>query len=314
MDPVTHGLTGALIAEAGFTQRLGNRARWLLPGVAMFPDIDIIYRIGGLPTYLENHRGLTHSFIGILAFGALIGSVIARFDEERRYISWISASCVALFSHQVLDLITSYGTVALYPFSRTRFYLDWVFIIDLFLTGIILLSLIFSRHRKSDRAARVGLVIASAYIGFCVVNHEVALIQIKNTLAQNGISYKTIAAVPQPGQALRWSGIIDTGPHYYQITFNNYRTPSPNFDPYKKSTGSIWEQRARNTELAQLYYWFARYPVVEEYVQNRSHIVEFSDLRFYITVQKSLRVRKPFVLRFVLDEAGNIKESRFLRS
>lgn len=314
MDPVTHALTGALIAEAGFVQRLGGRARWLLTGTAMFPDLDIVYRIWGLPTYLENHRALTHSFVGILAAGALIGTIVGRFDEERRYLSWITACSVALFSHQVLDLITSYGTVALYPFSRTRFYLDWVFIIDLFLTGIILLSLVFSRHRKSERRAKVGLVVAAAYVGFCVVNHEVALTQFKDTARQNGISYKTIAVIPQPGHALRWSGIIDTGPHYYQTTFNNYRKPSPNFDVYNKSTGSIWEQKARNSELGILYYWFARYPVVDEYVQNRFHIVEFSDLRFYIRVQPSLRVRKPFVLRVVLDEAGNIKESRFLRS
>jgi inner membrane protein len=314
MDPITHGLTGALLAETGFARRLGNRARWLLPGAAMFPDIDIVYRISGLPTYLENHRALTHSFVGILGAGALIGGIVGRLDEERRYLPWISACWVALFSHQILDLITSYGTVVLYPFSRTRFYLDWVFILDFFLSGIIFLFMIFARQNRSERLAKSGLVFAAAYIGFCAVNHHVAVMQLRATARQNGIFYKTIAAVPQPLLPFRWSGILDAGPHYYQKSFNNYRKPDPNFAVYNKTTGSIWEQRARNTELAGLYYWFARYPVVEEYVQNRLHIVEFSDLRFYIRVQPSLRVRKPFVLRFVLDDAGNIMESRFLRS
>src|SRR5688572_15681772 len=149
MDPVTHGLAGAVIAEAGFTQHLGSRSRYIMAAAAMFPDIDIVYRFAGLPTYIANHRGLTHSYVGLIASGVLFGALLGRLDEERRYLPWIAALWVGLFSHQLLDFITSYGTVVLFPFSNTRYYFDWVFILDLILTGTLLVTLILVRLKSS---------------------------------------------------------------------------------------------------------------------------------------------------------------------
>ena len=314
MDPVTHGLTGALLAEAGFIQHLGTRSRYILAGAAMFPDIDIIYRFQGLPTYIANHRGMTHSYLGIVISGILIGGVLGRLDEERRYLPWIAASWVALFSHQLLDLITSYGTVVLYPFSNARYYFDWVFILDLILTGTLLITLILARLKPAQAASRAkkGLIFAVCYIAFCALNHSLALYQLKSAAKQNQIPYSTAAAIPQPFLPVRWSGILDAGLHYYQVPFFSFIRPEPPFDVYTKTTGSLYEQKARSSEMGQLYFWFARYPVVQEKAQGKIYIIEFSDLRFFIRLHR-FPVRKPFVLHFELDEAGNILESRFTR-
>lgn len=315
MDAITHGLTGALIAEAGFRQKLGNRARIVLIGASMFPDIDIVYRIGGLPNYLANHRGLTHSFAGVLTAGVLFGAILGRLDEERRYLPWISACMVALFSHQILDVITSYGTILLYPFSLARFYFDWVFIIDFFLSGILLLFLVLALVNRdaAKRRARWGLIAASIYIAFCAFNHSLAVRQLEASARENQIGYRSIAAVPQIGLPLRWSGIIDAGTHYYQVSFLNFRKPQPPFTVFTKTTGSFWENKARTTELGILFFWFARYPVVHEYDKENMHIVQFSDLRFYIRINK-FALRTPFVLEVRMDEAGRIIESDFLRT
>lgn len=315
MDPVTHGLTGALIAEAGFRQKLGNRARIVLTMAAMFPDIDIVYRIGGLPEYLANHRGLTHSFTGVLASGVLIGAIFGRFDEERRYLPWIAACMVALFSHQILDVITSYGTILLFPFSHARFYFDWVFIIDFFLSGTLLLFLVLALVKKDAavKRARWGLVCASIYIGFCALNHSLAVHQLEASVRENQIPYKSIDAVPQIGLPFRWSGIIDAGTHYYQVSFLNFKKPQPPFTIFTRTTGSFWENKARATELGVLFFWFARYPVVHESDTEDRHVVQFSDLRFYIRVNK-LALRTPFVLEVTMDKAGNVIESDFLRT
>lgn len=315
MDPVTHGLAGALIAEAGFTQNLGHRARWMLPLAAMFPDIDIIYRIEGLPTYIANHRGLTHSFVGVLAAGALLGAVMGRLDEERRYLAWIAACWVALISHQLLDLITSYGTVVLYPFSRTRFYFDWVFILDLFLTGSMLVFWLLARRRtpaEGKRVATIGLYTAAGYIAFCALNHSLAMHELKVVARRNQIQYQSMAAIPQPLLPFRWSGILDTGMHYYQVPMFSFLTPDAPFQVFTKSTGSYFEQKARETEMGVLYNWFARYPVIKETSDKKFHTVEFTDLRFYIRLH-TFMVRKPFVLRIIMDNEGNVLESRFAR-
>ena len=314
MDPITHGLAGAVIAETGFSRRLGSRATLLLAGVAMFPDLDILYRLEGLPTYIENHRGFSHSFVGLLLSGGLLGAIFGRFDEERRYLPWIAACWVALFSHQILDLITSYGTVVLYPFSNTRYYFDWVFILDLFLTGTLLISLILTRlkRNRAEIRARKGLILAGLYIAFCALNHTLALQRLKSAADENKIPYTRIAAIPQPLLPIRWSGILDAGLHYYQVPFFSFLKPTIPFQAFIKSTGSYFEQKARSSELGLLYFWFARYPVVEEKVRGSVHIIQFSDLRFYIRLHR-FPIRKPFVLHFEMDEAGNILESRFTR-
>lgn len=315
MDPVTHGLAGALITEAGFRQSLGNRAKVMLPLVAMSPDLDIIYRIEGLPNYIANHRGLTHSFAGVIVAGVILGAIMGRLDEERRYTAWIAACWVALVSHQLLDLITSYGTIILYPFSHTRFYFDWVFILDLFLTGILLVFWLLSRRREPAQAKRmagIGLWTAAIYIAFCALNHSLALHQLKAAGRRNQITYVAMAAIPQPFLPFRWSGILDTGINYYQAPFYSLWTPSTPFQVFTKTTGSYFEQRARETDLGALYNWFARYPVVNERAEAGYHIVEFSDLRFYIRLH-TFMVRKPFVLRIKMDRDGNILESRFGR-
>jgi inner membrane protein len=221
---------------------------------------------------------------------------------------------VALFSHQILDVITSYGTVVLYPFSNTRYYFDWVFILDLFLSGTLLIALILARLKKGRakiRAAK-GLIVAGAYIAFCALNHTLAVHQLKNAADQNNISYTRVAAIPQPLLPIRWSGILDAGMHYYQVPLFSFLQPKSPFQVFTKSTGSYFEQKARASEMGLLYFWFARYPVVEEKVSGSVHIIEFSDLRFYLRLHR-FPIRKPFVLHFELDEAGNIMESRFTR-
>jgi inner membrane protein len=315
MDPVTHALTGAVLAEAGFAQRLGGRCRPVLVAAAMLPDIDIIYRFSGLPSYIANHRALSHSFVGVLGAGLLLGALFGRIDEERRYLAWTAACWVALISHQLLDMITSYGTVILYPFNNTRYYLDWIFIIDLFLTGALLFTWLMARLRSgnAERIARKGLVFVGLYIVFCAGNHELAQHRLKQSAREYQIPYDSAATIPQPPLPLRWSGILDAGNHYYQIPFFSFEKLQPPFDIFTKTTGSFFEQKARSSEMGVLFYWFARYPVVEETVEGNFHFVEFFDLRFHTRLYK-FPVRRPFVLRFKMDGEGNILESKFTRS
>ncbi len=314
MDPVTHGLTGALIAEAGFSRHLGRHSRLILTGAAMFPDLDIVYRFAGLPVYIANHRALSHSFVGLIVSGILIGGIAGRLDEERRYLPWMAAIWVALFSHQILDLITSYGTVVLYPFSSTRYYFDWVFILDLFLSGSLLVFLIAARLNvaRGLTRARTGLMVACGYIAFCALNHNLAMVNLRKAAEESGVAYQHIAAIPQPLLPIRWSGILDAETYYHHTSFFSFQKPAESFHVYPKTTGSFFEQKARSSEMGVLYFWFARYPVVEERVRGNLHIVEFSDLRFVLRLQ-GFPVRRPFVLHFKMDDAGNIIESRFTR-
>ncbi len=97
MDPITHGLTGALIGKALFaggppgagaqqTAPLqgrqvacagGRAAIWICVLAAMFPDVDVFFEpfVQREMATLELHRGVTHSLVCLPAFTALMTTV-----------------------------------------------------------------------------------------------------------------------------------------------------------------------------------------------------------------------------------------------
>ncbi|HEY6972086.1 MAG TPA: metal-dependent hydrolase, partial [Candidatus Angelobacter sp.] len=63
MDPVTHFLTGACLSRAGLNRTTGL-ATLTLVLASEAPDLDIVTLFGGSVSYLEHHRGITHTFLG----------------------------------------------------------------------------------------------------------------------------------------------------------------------------------------------------------------------------------------------------------
>lgn len=154
MDPLTHGLAGALIGKAFFGEPRSARnaagfARVAITATvvgAMFPDIDLLtslIRRDGFAT-LEWHRWVTHSLLCLPLF-AMALAALTRWRLRRRGIagpSWAALvlMCAAgLASHILLDLPTSYGTMIWSPLSDARVALDLVFILDFLFTGIVVL-------------------------------------------------------------------------------------------------------------------------------------------------------------------------------
>ncbi len=63
MEPVTHFLTGAVLARSGFNRRTAY-ATLAMTLAAEAPDLDVIWAIRGPVAALEHHRGITHTFLG----------------------------------------------------------------------------------------------------------------------------------------------------------------------------------------------------------------------------------------------------------
>ena len=75
MDPVTHGIIGALLGKGYFSERNGRVAIFAATRAPCFPDIDIvadaIFSSDPL-AIIKYHRGITHSFVGLPFFAALL--------------------------------------------------------------------------------------------------------------------------------------------------------------------------------------------------------------------------------------------------
>ena len=186
MDPLTHGLTGALLGKAFFADgrdpgtespTLGRAAVLAATLGAVFPDVDVIagWLTGNDLAILEVHRGVTHSFVGLPVFAVILASLSRAYARRRRLKSpsWSALAliyAVGLASHVLLDLITSFGTMIWNPWNRTRASWDLVFIIDFAMTGIVLLPqtaawVYRQRSRHRSRAVRLwGLFTACAVL------------------------------------------------------------------------------------------------------------------------------------------------------
>ena len=210
MDPVTHAVAGALVARAGLAHRvvpseLERRGVIWTAAFALAPDLDAIAEFSSDPlAFVRYHRGLTHSLLGGAALALVLALVFGRLfpGVPRRRVLALTATGVYL--HIFLDLLTSYGTVLLYPFQSTRFTLDWLWTVDPTFTGILLggVLAVYLLRRAPRLVAKAGLSLALAYILLCgslqwharqAIAAEAAALEIE------GI--QQIAALPAPLRA-----------------------------------------------------------------------------------------------------------------
>jgi inner membrane protein len=228
MDTLTHGLAGALIGralpgtgDAALDARLGRREAMAGFLTAMLPDADALPNPLSAEFYIEHHRHFSHSFVLLplwaVAFGLLFslrlplpeGDAGAAARRVAR-IRLVLVSALGLASHILLDWVTSWGTRLLAPLSERAFALDWLFIVDLFLSGLLLSGLAGAFWLLRDRGravARAALASAALYVGFCGVMHGRALAVAGRFAPEAPVS----AAIPQPFLPTRWLLLSETG-------------------------------------------------------------------------------------------------------
>jgi membrane-bound metal-dependent hydrolase YbcI (DUF457 family) len=157
MDPVTHGIAGALLGKGFFSKRQEKVAIFAATLGAVFPDIDIFYE--GYAEFarhdplaiVEYHRAITHSFVALPFFAALLAALTPPvlgflkgrypFLQDWEAPPWWLLTViygVGIASHILLDAMTSFGTRIWFPISSRRVAWDLLFIIDFTFTTILL--------------------------------------------------------------------------------------------------------------------------------------------------------------------------------
>jgi inner membrane protein len=168
MEPVTHLLTGACLARAGFNRKAAY-ATLTMVVAAEFPDIDTLWSLRGPVEGFQHHRGITHTFLGLPFEAALLVAAVyglhrwrvaggrSRSPEgmtERKArtkpltvapVRWgvlYGLAMVALLSHLLLDYTNNYGLRPFYPFNDHWYAASIVFIFDPAIFGLLLLALV----------------------------------------------------------------------------------------------------------------------------------------------------------------------------
>lgn len=313
MDTITHALSGALLARA-----MGRGVR--APGVpttaqlvaagtvaAAFPDTDIVTSMFSSLAYLTAHRGVTHSFLMLPLWAVLLALLMGVLTRKPlRGFLWVCGAGLAI--HIVGDLITSFGTMVLAPLSDRRFSIGTTFIIDLILTGIIVLGLLASAiWRRSRVPAILGLAVLCGYIGFQGwMRAQAESFGLEVARAQ-GWEDAQVVALPRPPLPTNWTVVISRGEQYRFAHVNLWRRDMPVANPDDRLIARLhagfgpraavqWHAATRYGDDATLqplvrdawnaaglgvYRWFAELPALHRVeIGNPSACVWFEDLRF----------------------------------
>jgi inner membrane protein len=311
MDPITHLMTGACLARAGFNRKAAY-ATLAMTLAAEAPDLDTFWSIDGPIAAFQHHRGWTHTFLGLPLEAAVIVGGVWLFHRWRTRrpkpvkpppapIRWSLLYCfslIALLSHLFLDWTNNYGLRPFFPFNPRWYAGSFVFIFEPVLFLILLVALVapslfglinseVGARKPAFRGqswAIAGLLGMAALWTLRFVERQKAL-QLAQTADYNGASALRVTADPYPINPFHWQTVAET-PQFYQIstadTFNDTITARDQSEIIYKPPTTLATLVAKQSWLGEIYLDWSQYPVVTESDTDPDGIttVSFRDLRF----------------------------------
>jgi inner membrane protein len=311
MEPVTHLMTGACLARAGFNRKAAY-ATVAMVLAAEAPDLDTLWSIDGPLAAFQHHRGWTHTFLGLPFEAAIIVAAIWLFHRWRQRrktppkpprapIRWSLLYCfslIALLSHLLLDWTNNYGLRPFFPFNPRWYAGSFVFIFEPVLFLILLTALVapslfglinseVGARRPAFRGqywAIVGLLAAVALWTFRYIEHQKAL-QIAQSGDYNGAGIVRVAADPYPINPFHWQTVVET-PQSYLIssadTLSNEIATTGQAEIIYKPPTTLATLVAKRSWLGEIYLDWSQYPVITDTGADPDGIttVTFRDLRF----------------------------------
>ncbi len=330
MDPLTH-----IAAGVGLSRLIpAPHPRWAALaglGFALLPDVDFLLIFLDRIKYLQHHRGFTHSLVALPLFALLGGLLAWRLGGRRWWRPMFLLGLLVLASHLLLDGATSYGTQLLNPFSRQKFTLDLLFIIDPYLTlllipgalGAVLLP-------KRPQVAVLSLLMAGGYLTLCAWHQHQALALARQLGGPQAVK---AAALPQPFSCRRWHLVAETPAGLREafvelswqpavnrrglgrlrevtaLLASEPRTPEVPFGPPQDLVVVNWprldlgvEPIAEAASLRERFLEFARFPHVARVIRLPGLVeATWVDLRFSLPGNGF-----PFALTLTMEEDGRL--------
>ncbi len=295
MEPVTHFLTGAVLARAGFNRRTAY-ATLAMTLAAEASDLDVLWAFRGPVAALQHHRGITHTLLGApfvaLAVtgvvylwhrfrtrkpGAPFKSTVGLSGLQPKWILIWLFSLVAVLSHLFLDFTNSYGLRPFFPFNPRWYSWDIVFIFEPLIFAALVIALvmpaIFALTDSEIGARRQpfrGRGWAIAALVFIVVLYGVRNAEHQRALnlmrASQTDPVVRVAAEPYPINPYHWLGLAETA-NYYQSASINTRNDSVDTDSGQtlyKPPVTMATLAAKRSYLGHVYLDWSSWPLVTD--------------------------------------------------
>jgi inner membrane protein len=204
MENFSHTLVGLALAKAGL-ERATPLATSALVISANLPDIDVLSRLGGTTgSYLEYHRGFTHSLVGLALLASALTLMLTwvdrrfrmRRDPFRRPLRpWrvLAISYAGGLSHLFLDFTNAYGVRPFLPFSDRWVYGDLIFVADPWIWLILGSAVVWLTMTDPPRTVFLPRLFIWFKIGFWLIAGVLASLLVALALSEPA---EAITAIP----------------------------------------------------------------------------------------------------------------------
>ena len=306
MDSLTQIVLGAAVAEATLGKKIGNKAL-LWGGIAgTIPDLDVIYIQligGGAIDEIVLHRGISHSITFAILMAPLLGWVVNwlyRKKNEANFSQWTNLFFWAIFTHPLLDCLTTYGTQLFLPFSDYRVSIATVFVVDLFYTvpfllSVIALSFINRTNGWRRKINYFGLTISSAYLLAGLLNKYLVTDVFRADLAEELEKKELVFVGTTPLNISLWYGVAETDSAFH-IGYHSF---------FDKTKDVSWVSFQKNHQLiediedeygVERLRWFSDQLYIV--TQTEQDTINFYTLKFGRTGSLSAKPENSFVFYF----------------
>lgn len=219
MDSLTQIVLGASVGEAVLGKKVGNKALLWGAIAGTIPDLDVIFARGDAITEIVVHRGYSHSIVFAIVMAPLLGWLVHLLYQKRNEASqwdWTRLFFWSIFTHSLLDCLTTYGTQLFLPFSDYRVSIASVFVVDPFYTLpflICVVAVLFvsrDRFRLRRKINRFGLIVSTAYLALGVINKFRATETFQNSIISENRQVELRFVGTTPLNIVLWYGVAET--------------------------------------------------------------------------------------------------------
>lgn len=279
MFNTTHTLVGLALARTGL-DKWTRSATWTAVIASNLPDIDIMTQLESSASYIEYHRGVTHSLVGVPILSLLLAAVMWKLAGNfgRHFL----IALLAMATHPMLDYANTYGIRPFLPFDPTWFYGDTLFVIDPYLDALLLAGIIGGRFFKARRQITgiTALVAVLVYVGIRIELRDMA--QTRMAEFSPGVrGFHAAAVSPRMLTPRIFTGLVETEDAVFSVRVDAFYGVTRELVRIPKQSPLEITSRAGTARSASAFLGFARFPVVQIKQLAPGYRVMFIDFRFY---------------------------------
>lgn len=209
MDPVSHAALGAALAAVAAPSHQRRLALLIGAAAALLPDADALIQSDTDPLLLlDYHRHFSHALL-FAPIGAFIAA-LALWPFMRQRIGFLRVllySLAGISTSGLLDACTSYGTHLLLPFSDEKIAWNLISVFDPLFTLLLLVPLVRVLRQPTRNSLRVGLTLASLYLGLAAWQQQRVATSMRDIAAVRGHAPQNLTVKPTLGNQVLWRSL-----------------------------------------------------------------------------------------------------------